>query len=61
MQGRLQGQPSGKVQEGVQRCALRAILALSHQRDLHEALTQARIPDLLQVLPRPCLRTALHG
>ena len=50
----LQGQPSGKVQEGVQRCALRAIMALSQQRDMHEALTEAGIPDLLQVWPLRC-------
>lgn len=45
----LQGLPSGKVQEGVQRCALRAIHSLAQQREMHEALVQAGIPDLLQV------------
>ena len=38
------------MQQGVQRCALRAIHLLSQQRDMHQAMVEAGIPPLLQKL-----------
>ena len=44
----VQGTSQG-VQRGVQNCALRAIHALAEQKDLHQALGVAGVPELLEV------------
>ena len=44
----VQGTSQG-VQRGVQKCALRAIHALAEQKDLHQALGVAGVPELLEV------------